>query len=146
MRILRKNKRRYFGSLNNKIVTNNRKCWKTIIPLFFAFRRESIALRKSNKTITDNEELAETFNAFLSNIVLTFNINLRDNMTNPNIINPVFCAIKNYENHPRILKIKVMMGKTNLSFSFKFIDRKKIFKELGKTKKQKIFSWKLYTG
>ena len=77
MRILRKNKRRYFGSLNNKIVTNNRKCWKTIIPLFFAFRRESIALRKSNKTITDNEELAETFNAFLSNIVLTFNINLR---------------------------------------------------------------------
>ena len=128
MRILRKNKRRYFGSLNNKIVTNNRKCWKTIIPLFFAFRRESIALRKSNKTITDNEELAETFNAFLSNIVLTFNINLRDNMTNPNITNPVFCAIKNYENHPGILKIKVMMGKKTCHFPLNLLIERKYSK------------------
>ena len=128
MRILRKNKRRYFGSLNNKIVTNNRKCWKTIIPLFFAFRRESIALRKSNKTITDNEELAETFNAFLSNIVLTFNINLRDNMTNPNITNPVFCSIKNYENHPSILKIKVMMGKKTCHFPLNLLIERKYSK------------------
>ena len=128
MRILRKNKRRYFGSLNNKIVTNNRKCWKTIIPLFFAFRRESIALRKSNKTITDNEELAETFNAFLSNIVLTFNNNLRDNMTNPNITNPVFCAIKNYENHPSILKIKVMMGKKTCHFPLNLLIERKYSK------------------
>ena len=128
MRILRKNKRRYFGSLNNKIVTNNRKCWKTIIPLFFAFRRESIALRKSNKTITDNEELAETFNAFLSNIVLTFNINLRDNMTNPNITNPVFCAIKNYENHPSILKIKVMMGEKTCHFPLNLLIERKYSK------------------
>ena len=128
MRILRKNKRRYFGSLNNKIVTNNRKCWKTIIPLFFAFRRESIALRKSNKTITDNEELAETFNAFLSNIVLTFNINLRDNMTNPNITNPVFCAIENYENHPSIRKIKVMMGKKTCHFPLNLLIERKYSK------------------
>ena len=31
--ILRKNKRDYFGNLNNKIVTDNRKFWKTISPL-----------------------------------------------------------------------------------------------------------------
>ena len=32
--ILRKNKRDYFGNLNNNIITDNRKFWKTISPLF----------------------------------------------------------------------------------------------------------------
>ena len=53
-----------------------------------------------------------------------------DNITNPNITDPVFCAIQKYEKHPSILKIKEMMGTNNLSFFFKFIDRKKIFNKL----------------
>ena len=42
--ILRNNKSGYFGNLNNKIVTDNRKFWKTISPLFSkkAFHRECI--------------------------------------------------------------------------------------------------------
>ena len=42
--ILHKNKRDYFGNLNNKIVTENRHFWKTINPLFSekAFQRECI--------------------------------------------------------------------------------------------------------
>ena len=32
--ILRKNKTGYYGNLNNKIVTDNRKFWKTVSPLF----------------------------------------------------------------------------------------------------------------
>ena len=66
MSILLKNKRDYFGNLNNKIVTNNRKFWKTISPLFSkkAFHRERITLKESNKTITNNVEPAETFNTF----------------------------------------------------------------------------------
>ena len=60
-----------------------------------------------------------------------------DNITNPNITDPVFCAIQKYEKHPSILKIKEMMGTNNLSFFFKFIDRKKIFNELQKLKSKK---------
>ena len=65
--ILRRNKRGYFGNLNNKIVTDNRNFWKTISPLFSekAFHRDCITLKESNKTIANNEELAETFNTFL---------------------------------------------------------------------------------
>ena len=50
--ILSKNKREFFGNLNNKIVTDNRKFWKTISPLFFekAFHRERITLKESNRT------------------------------------------------------------------------------------------------
>ena len=137
MSILRKNK----GNLNNKIVTDNRKFWKTISPLFSekTFHREYITLKESNKTITNNVELAETFNTFFSKIVPNLNIdnNLGDNITNSNITDPVFCAIQKYEKHQSILKIKEMMGTNNLSFSFKFIDRKKIFNELQKLKCKK---------
>ena len=116
--ILRKIKRDYFGNLNKKGLINNRKFWKTIGPFFSekAFHRECITLKKSNKTITNIVELAETFNTFFSKIVHNLNIdnNLGNNITNLNITDPVFCAIQKYEKHPSILKIKEMMGTNNL--------------------------------
>ena len=65
--ILCKNKRDYFGNLNNKIVIDNRKFWKTISSLLSkkSFHRECITFKESNKTITNNAELAEPFNTFL---------------------------------------------------------------------------------
>ena len=142
--ILRKNKRDDFDNLNNKIVTDNRKFWKAISPLFSKKALKDITLKESNKTITNNAELAETFNTFFSKIVPNLNIdsNLGNNITNANITDPVFCAVQKYEKHPSILKIKEMMGTNNLSFSLKFIDRKKIFKRITKAKKQKSLSKK----
>ena len=112
MSILRKNKRGYIGNLNNKIATDNRKFWKTVSPLFSEEASKHITLKENNKTIANNEELAETFNTFFSKIVPNLNIgnNLGDNITNPHITDPVFCAIQKYENHPSILKIEEMMG------------------------------------
>ena len=71
-----------------------------------AFHRECITLKESNKTNTNN--VAETFNTFFSKIVPNLNIgqNLGDNITNPNITDPVFYTIQKYEKHPSILKIK----------------------------------------
>ena len=139
--ILRKNKRGYFSNLNNKIVTANKNFWKTISPIFSkkSFHRECITIKESNKAVTNIAELAETFNLFFSKIIPNLNIdsNLGDNITNPSITDPVFCAIQKYEKHPRILKIKEMMSTNNLSFSFKCIDRKKIFIELQKLKIKK---------
>ena len=138
---MRKNKRDYFGNLNNKIVTDNLKFWKTISPLFSekAFHRECITLKERDKTITNNVQLAETFNRFFSKIVPNLNIdnNPQDNITNSNITDPVFYAIQKYEKHPSILKIKEMMDTNNLSLSFKSTDRKKIFNELQKLKSKK---------
>ena len=111
---MRKNKKDYFGNLNNKIVSDNRTFWKTISPLFSekSFYRKCATLKESNQTIRNNEELAETFNTFLSKIVPNFKIDnyLVDNITNPHISDPVFCAIQKYENHSSILKIKEMMS------------------------------------
>ena len=69
--LLRKTKKNYYAQLDNKIVTDNRKFWKALSPLFSekAFHKESIVLKEHCKAITDNKKIAETFNNFFSNIV-----------------------------------------------------------------------------
>ena len=113
-----------------------------------ALHRECITLKENNKTVKNNVELAEMFNIFFSKIVsnLQLNNNLENNVTNPNITDPVSSAIKKYVNYQRILKIKEMLSKKNLSYSFTFIHTKKIFNELQKLKGQNGLSRKQYTG
>ena len=50
--LLRKTKRNYYAQLDNKIVTDNRKFWKAVSPLFSekTFRKESIILKEHGKT------------------------------------------------------------------------------------------------
>ena len=57
MSFLRKTKINYYLQLDNKIVTDNRKFWKEVSPLFSekTFRKESIILKERVKTITDKK-------------------------------------------------------------------------------------------
>ena len=68
---LRRTRRRFFGKLNHKVVSDNRTFGKTVGPLFSekAFHTESIILNNNNKIISKNEELAEIFNKHFSKIV-----------------------------------------------------------------------------
>ena len=95
---LRKTKRNYCVQLNNKIVTDNRKFWKVVSPLFSekSFCKESIILKEHGKTITDNKKIAETFNNYFSSIEKNFNIDsdLSDNTSQTNNADTVFRAIK----------------------------------------------------
>ena len=52
--------------------------WKTVKPVFSnkSVNRESITLVKANNILSENLEVAETFNAFFSNIVKKMNISL----------------------------------------------------------------------
>ena len=70
--------------------------------------KERIILKDSKRTITNNHELAETFNTFFSNITQNLKIdsNLVEITENLNISDPVLKAIKKYEKHPSIIKIK----------------------------------------
>ena len=75
--MLRKIKMNYYAQLDNKIVTDNRKFWKAVSPLFSekVFRKKYIIVKEHGKTITDNKKkIAETFNNFVSNIVKNLNI------------------------------------------------------------------------
>ena len=50
---------------------------------------------ETSDPVLNDVELAETFNTFFSKIAPNLNVdnNLADNRTNPNITDPVFCAI-----------------------------------------------------
>ena len=96
----------FFGKLDHIVVSDNRKFWKIVGPLFSekAFHKESIILNNNNKTISNNEELAETFNKHFSKLVESLDIDktLAGNRASLDITDPVFNAIKKYENHPSI--------------------------------------------
>ena len=115
--LLRKTKRDYFKQLNNKVIPDNKKFWQTIAPLFLekAFRKETIILKGSNRKITNNHELSETFNIFFSNITknLKLDSNLVEITENLNISDPVTKAIKKCEKHPSIIKMKETIKNKN---------------------------------
>ena len=98
MSLLRKTKRDYFKQLNNKVISDNKKFWQTISSLFSekAFRKETIRLKDSNRTITNNHRLAATFNSFFSSTTqnLKFDSNLVEITENLNISEPAIKAIK----------------------------------------------------
>ena len=51
---------------------------------------------------------------------------------------PVLKAIKKYEKHPSIIKIKDKTNNKNISFSFSFVTKYTILNEL-----RKLFAWKV---
>ena len=132
--LLRKTKRDYFANLDTKIMKENRKIWKIVNPLFSekSYSKESISLINKDGLITENEDLAKTFNNFFSNIVNKLGIEdvPNDESNLSNIDDPISKAIAKYENHPSILRIKNYMKEKDLNFSFEFVDKPKISKEI----------------
>ena len=74
--MLHKTKKYFFGQLDDRVVSDYRKFRKTVGPLFSwkAFHKESIILNNNNKTISNNEELAEVFNKNFSKLVANLDI------------------------------------------------------------------------
>ena len=141
--------RRFFGKLDHKVVSGNRKFWKAVGPLFSekAFHKESIILNNNNKTSSNNEELAEIFNKLLSKIVGNLDIDetLASNIATSDITDPVFNAIKMYEDHKSIKRIKNFMSSKELQFLFNFETKNKILTEIHNLVKKSL-SRKSYTG
>ena len=139
--LLQKTKRDYFKQLNNKVISDNKTFWQTIRPLFSekAFREETIILKDGNRPITNNHELAETFNTFFSKITqnLILDSNLVEITENLNISDPVRKTIKKYEKHPSVIKMKEKMKNKNMSFSFSFVTKETILNELRKLNPKK---------
>ena len=70
---MRKPAKNYNGLFQtiNKAVSDNRKFGKTICPLFSEkpFHKEMTTLKYNTRIITNNHELAETFNSFFNNVI-----------------------------------------------------------------------------
>ena len=139
--LLRKSKKDYFGKLDNKIVSDSRTFWKSVSPLFSkrSFQKESISLFENGCYVCEDNEIAEIFNTFFSNIVKELDlIDIEGEIPNEsNISDPILKIIDRYENHSSVLAIKKEFVDSNSSFSFNFVDKQKISKEITKLDNKK---------
>ena len=111
------------------------------------FHKESIILNNSNKIVSNNEELSQIFNKYFSKIVENLDIDktLASNIVSSDVTDPVFNAIKKYEDHPSVKEIKHFMSGKDLQFSFNFETKNKILTEIHELDKKSL-SRKWYTG
>ena len=124
--LLRKSERDYYNNLNEKNICYNRKFWKVVKPLL------------SNK-IVSNEEITlvegdqantKVLNNFFSNINKNIEIPQYDQVDPicQDIKDPVIKAIIKYRNLSSIIAIKER--RTNSKFSFSYIEKNGILKEI----------------
>ena len=109
--LLCKTIKRLFGKLDYRVISDNRRFWKTVGPLFSekTFHKESIILSNNNTTISNDEELAEIFNKHFSKLVENLDIdeNLAGSIASSDITDPAFNAIKKYEYHLTLKKLNI---------------------------------------
>ena len=76
VKLLRQNKRSYYNQLNPKIVSDNKKFWKTVKPLFSNKIQgsASITLLKNDVVESDDTRVAEILNGYFVDITKTLGV------------------------------------------------------------------------
>ena len=121
-RLMKREKKRYFTNLDVKNYTDNKKFWNTVKPLFSSCGgcSQKITLVHDEKIISNDEEVAETFNQYFKSSVESLDIRENGILQNStgNLNDPVEIALKKFESHPSILNIKRMVDiQSNVVFS-----------------------------
>ena len=109
-RLYKRERRQFYSQLNLNNITDNKKFWSTVNPLFSnrGGIKNNIVLVNGDKIISDDAEVAQTFNDFFKNCVNSLNITEnRSLITETNeTLDRVDESIKRFENHPSIRTIK----------------------------------------
>ena len=119
-RLYKKERKKYYANLNLNDITDSKKFWRTIKPLFSdkGQQTKQITLIDKGNIISDDHEVADTFSSMFNNAVNSLNIEENKHLlTFSEALDPVDKAIKVYEAHPSILKIKEINKPQNFSFS-----------------------------
>ena len=123
--LFRKEKKLVYNNLDTNLVTDNRKFWKTVKPLFSEkhFSNNKITLLEGEEIISEDQEIAEIFNAYFANIVV--NLDIEGFVTSDYSYDPELDYVANiivkFKNHPSILTIKERV-KIEKCFSFRPVD------------------------
>ena len=147
-RLYKKQRKKYYNDIDITSFTDNKQFWKNVNPLFSdkSKSQDTITLVENNKIITDDNELAETFNAFFENAVKNMKLEQDNKVTNSTegIDDPVEKAIYKFEKHPSVLKIKEKIGDITLDneFNFTTIDKEGIEKQIAMLNARKTTTFK----
>ena len=108
--LLRKTKKRYYGNLNEKFVSDNKLFWKTVKPLLSdnVAGKDEIHLIENNELVKTDLEIAEVLNKYFLNIVQNLDISsyLNGERLVSNTIYATLKTILKYRNHPNITAIR----------------------------------------
>ena len=108
--ILRQAKKDYYKDLDIKNLTDNRKFWRSVKPLFNDKVKTSstIVLMENNKIVSEDHVVATILNDHFANITKSLNIagNNETESTGDEISDPVTAAIEKYRSHPSVILIK----------------------------------------
>ena len=108
--LVRKAKRDYYKKLKPSHIADTKSFWKTVKPLLSEkFKSgDSITLLEENVISHDDQQNAEIFNNFFINAVKNLNLEINSDIINTNVKedDQILKAIKMFERHPSIIKIK----------------------------------------
>ena len=145
--LLRRTKKNYFANINISSITDNKKFWKTVKPLFpdKISHKETISLAVNGTILSDDQVVADTFNNYYNNIVknlltVTNKNYLKEiaNSVNLNLLDPVEAAILKFKNHPSLNAIRGKISKLdNPNFYFEYKSFDHTLKELEKLDRKK---------
>ena len=110
VKLLRKAKFDYYQNINLGNLTDNRKFWKTVKPIFSdkVQVNSSLTLIENGKMISKDSEIAEIFNHHFATITDSLVISVKESVLLPtdDILDSVDKAVRKYDAHPSICKIR----------------------------------------
>ena len=120
-RLFKKEKKKFYDNIDISQITNNKTFWQAVKPLFSEkhFRKRKIILREGEEIVSNAQDVAETINIFLSNIVENLGITgyQLDQFIYDSDQNHISKIISNFEDHPSIIKLNEVL---NINESFHF--------------------------
>ena len=133
-RLLKREKKRYFANLRLDKYTDNKKFWNTVKPLFSngVPGGQKITLVEGDDIISDDKDIAETFNKFFVDAVSSLDIKTNNGILNDadHLTDPVQKALHKFRDHPSVLEIRRNVIPVGL-FSFSVINEEEMEKEIG---------------
>ena len=122
VKLFRNAKKEYYGNLDNSILSDNKKFWEVMKPLFSEKQKiiRKIILIDDDKVIYNDQDIAEKMNNFF--ITAVSKLCIEDQYANEENVHNEYNSIilkivAQYKNHPSICKIKENIS-VNEKFSF----------------------------
>ena len=106
--LLRKAKKQYFSNLEPKVITDNKKFWKSVKPLFSdkITVTKIIILIENGEVLSSDTDIVDTFNVYFSNVVQNLNTPRENSTLNTDLsINPVLALVEKYKHYQGIISI-----------------------------------------
>ena len=138
-KLIKKTKRNFYNNLNVNKITDSKSFWKTVKPSFTekTLKDEKIVLVENGTTFSEENEVAEIFRSYFDSIVDGLNIKRCEISKEDS--DPILNAVKTFEKHPSILRIKELSSGSTFSFeSVSLEDVKKVTRELDISKASQL--------